>query len=244
VGLKINSIQIEQNFDFGNVSLGGKDNTISGNSTYSTILAGQNNTIGTHSYNSVILGGSGLELDNENNVVLVPQLKIATASNVSASASRFLVWDDNNYVGYRDVSTIGGSGSVAIPVDEVAFGTGTGLTSSIKFKFDPIYNNLIASDGSSIQSSIHSVIVGGYNNEINGSGTSRYSSILGGYSNYIGQIAGAPSYAFIVGGGQNEIRNGSINAGIVGGLTNSINCGSRSFIAGGYGNNIYRQSYD
>jgi hypothetical protein len=103
VGLKINSIQIEQNFDFGNVSLGGKDNTISGNSTYSTILAGQNNTIGTYSYNSVILGGSGLELDNENNVVLVPTLKIATASNVSASASRVLVWDDNNYVGYREV---------------------------------------------------------------------------------------------------------------------------------------------
>ena len=45
--------------------IGGKDNIISENSTYSTILAGQNNTIGTYSYNSVILGGSGLELDNE-----------------------------------------------------------------------------------------------------------------------------------------------------------------------------------
>ena len=42
------------------------------------------------------------------NSFVVPSLKIATASNVSASASRVLVWDDNNYVGYREASTIGG----------------------------------------------------------------------------------------------------------------------------------------
>jgi hypothetical protein len=49
-----------------------------------------------------------LTLSNECGVVLIPSLKIATASNVSAS--RVLVWDTDNYVKYREVSTISGGG--------------------------------------------------------------------------------------------------------------------------------------
>ncbi len=89
--------------------IGGKSNTLTCFSYYSSIIGGQGNTISCNSCNSVILGGVGLTLSNECSIVLVPTLKIATASNVSAS--RILVWDDNNYVGYREDSTISGGGS-------------------------------------------------------------------------------------------------------------------------------------
>ena len=141
MGLKVNSIQVDQNFDFGNVSLGGKDNTITRDSLNSTILAGQNNTIGTSSTNSVILGGSGLELDNESNVIYVPSLKISTVSNINAD--RILVWNTDNYVGYRDVSTIGGGGgSSALTLNEIAFGSGPGLTSSPSLSFNKVTSEL------------------------------------------------------------------------------------------------------
>ena len=40
-------------------------------------------------------------------MVYVPTLKIATASNINAD--RVLVWDVDNYVKYRESSTIGGT---------------------------------------------------------------------------------------------------------------------------------------
>ena len=45
MGLKINSIQIEKNFEFGNVPIGGKDNIIIDNSLYSTILSGHEENV-------------------------------------------------------------------------------------------------------------------------------------------------------------------------------------------------------
>ena len=239
MGLKVNSIQVDQNFDFGNVSIGGKDNTISGNSTYSTILAGQNNTIGTYSYNSVILGGSGLELDNENNVVLVPSLKIATASNVSAD--RILVWDTDNYVKYREVSTISGGGSVAINTDEVGFGTGTGLTSSGNFKFNATCNNLIAaSKGGDITSSENSVILGGecYSGTPY-QGKSGGNQIIGGRNNLVtggfycnnGNTYNFPNRAY-----------NSFSSTILGGRANILGTSSDSSIVGGRSNNLFHYS--
>ena len=61
----------------------GNSNTAS-NSFNSSIIGGSSSFI-YNSDNSAIIGGVGLTLSNENSVVLVPQLKIATASNVSAS---------------------------------------------------------------------------------------------------------------------------------------------------------------
>jgi hypothetical protein len=86
--------------------LGGGANVI-GTSSNSSIIGGQFATM-SNSCNSAIIGGVGLTLSNECGVVFIPNLKIATASNVSAS--RVLVWDTDNYVKYREVSTISGGG--------------------------------------------------------------------------------------------------------------------------------------
>jgi hypothetical protein len=64
-------------------------------------------------------------MSNECSVVLVPKLKIATASNVSAS--RVLVWDTDNYVKYREVSTI--SGGVTPIVGSWSLSTGANTVS-------------------------------------------------------------------------------------------------------------------
>jgi hypothetical protein len=86
--------------------LGGMGNVI-GTSSNSSIIGGQFATM-SNSCNSAIIGGVGLTLSNECGVVFIPSLKIATVSNVSAS--RVLVWDTDNYVKYREVSTISGGG--------------------------------------------------------------------------------------------------------------------------------------
>ena len=79
-------------------------------SSFSSIIGGSNNIMDSYSNGSVIIGGTGLTLSSESEVVYVPKLKIATASNIEAS--RLLVWDIDNYVKYRDVSSIsGGSGT-------------------------------------------------------------------------------------------------------------------------------------
>lgn len=55
--------------------LGGKDNLLSGGTNFSTIVGGQNNMV-RNSQSSAIIGGNGLTLDNENDKVLVPNLKV------------------------------------------------------------------------------------------------------------------------------------------------------------------------
>jgi len=91
-----------------NTIIGGEANKIIGSSSCnSSIIAGASSSI-SESQGSVIIGGFGLTLSNENNVVYVPKLKIATASN-SDSVTKVLVWDtDDNYVKWRDASTLGG----------------------------------------------------------------------------------------------------------------------------------------
>jgi hypothetical protein len=148
----------------GSSILGGTDNSILGTSSGSTIISGSGSTI-TDSNNSVILGGIGLTLSNEDSVVHVSRLKIATASNVSAS--RLLVWDTDNYVKWRDASSISGSGGSgsAITLAEVAFGTGTGITSSNRFTFTTANTNLIVASASGI-SGIESAIIASRCNSI------------------------------------------------------------------------------
>ena len=148
----------------GSSILGGTDNSILGTSSGSTIISGSGSTI-TDSNNSVILGGIGLTLSNEDSVVHVSRLKISTASNVSAS--RLLVWDTDNYVKWRDASSISGSGGSgsAITLAEVAFGTGTGITSSNRFTFTTANTNLIVASASGI-SGIESAIIASRCNSI------------------------------------------------------------------------------
>ena len=147
----------------GNSILGGSSNSILGTSSGSTIISGSGSTI-NDSNNSVILGGIGLSLSNEDSVVHVSKLKIATASNVSAS--RLLVWDTDNYVKWRDASSISGGGSgSAIDLTEVAFGTGVGITSSNRFTFTIANTNLIVASASTI-TGLESAIIAGRCNTI------------------------------------------------------------------------------
>ena len=72
--------------------IGGKYNIIATFSRYSSVIGGQYNDLSCNSCNSVILGGVGLTLSNECSVVLVPTLKIATAS-LCNTADMLLVRD-------------------------------------------------------------------------------------------------------------------------------------------------------
>jgi len=102
--------------------VGGCSNIICNASNRSAIIGGSGSRICLSS-GSAIVGGIGLTLSNESSVVLVPRLKIATASNVSAS--RLLVWDTDNYVKYRDVSSI--ESTVVLLTDGASIATDASL---------------------------------------------------------------------------------------------------------------------
>jgi hypothetical protein len=104
--------------------IGGCCNTVSGTSSYSSIIGGFCNTLGNKSCNSVIIGGTGLSLNDECNLVYVPNLKIATVSN-KEDASRILVWDSDNVVKYRNSSTLGGVGSISLEPNAGLTNSGT-----------------------------------------------------------------------------------------------------------------------
>jgi hypothetical protein len=232
--------------------LGGTDNSILGTSSGSTIIGGTGSII-TDSNNSVILGGSGLSLSNEDSVVHVSRLKIATASNVNAS--RLLVWDTDNYVKWRDESSISGSGGTgsAITLAEVAFGTGTGITSSNRFKFTIANTNLIVASASTI-TGLESSIIAGRSNIINSnsrsiilssctsciSGTQLYSSSI------ISSDCSSSNFrrSSIIAGYKNCMVGGSGVSNVMFGDCNRIlatggGCGScNSSILGGQCNNL------
>ena len=245
-----------------NSILGGTNNLILGTSSGSTIISGSGSSI-CDSNNSVILGGIGLSLSNENSVVHVSRLKIATASNVNSS--RLLVWDTDNYVKWRDASSISGSGGSgsAITLAEVAFGTGTGITSSNRFTFTIGNTNLIVASASTI-TGLESAIISGRSNIINSnsrsiilssctsciSGTSLYSSsiissdcsssnfrrssIIAGYKNCMVGGSGVSNVMF---GDCNRILSsggcGSCHSSILGGQCNNLSYSSNSAIVGG-----------
>jgi hypothetical protein len=157
----------------------------------------------------------------------------------------------------------GPTGPVTITVinnREVAFGTGTGITSSANFVFDTNSNfevggsnfidalsqrSLIIGGQYSTMSSNDSSIIGGNNNIICAGGIYIYgygsncSSIIGGKSNKIA----AQSYESIVGGIQNcIIDNGVIGPdgknSIIGGQSNIVSDGGFAGIFGGSSNQI------
>ena len=83
-----------------------------------------------------------MTLSSEDDVVFVSKLKIATAS-LCNTADMLLVSDTDGYVRYREASSLSGcgGGSVVLPVDEIGYGTGTGITSSTSFRFDSVCKN-------------------------------------------------------------------------------------------------------
>jgi uncharacterized repeat protein (TIGR03803 family) len=108
--------------------------------TGGVILGSLNSFISSVGTGNVIIGGSGLCLSSgESNTTLVQCIKVNTVNNDN-TLDRVLVHDSTDgYVKYRDLSTIGGGGggSTAIRQNEIAFGTGTGITSSGRFTHIP-----------------------------------------------------------------------------------------------------------
>jgi hypothetical protein len=148
------------------------------------------------------------------------------------------------------VETVGGSGSVSIDLNQISFGTSTGLTSSVNFVIDGSDVNLIFGYNSTITGgSTSSVIMGGSGNTL--SGTSSFSSIISGYCN---TIATQSCQSSIIGGRGSEITC-SNNSIILGGdfYSGTPYCGSsggnkviggqNNFVSGGFycncGGNIY-----
>jgi hypothetical protein len=101
-----------------NTIIGGSTNEISGILSYNSSIIGGYSSCLHNSRQSVIIGGIGLTLSVENNVVYVPELKIATASN-DESSTKVLVWGTNNYVGYKDASGLVGGGNPPLPVPKI-----------------------------------------------------------------------------------------------------------------------------
>lgn len=94
------------------ILLGGYNNIII--ASYSTvdsssIIGGKNNLLSS-STASVIIGGQNLELSNVSDTVLVPQLKIDSVTQSSATSSKILIWDDDKLIKYVESTTFDGGG--------------------------------------------------------------------------------------------------------------------------------------
>jgi hypothetical protein len=102
----------------------------------SVIIGGTGSSI-INSCNSVILGGQGLILNLEDDVVYSSCLKLANASNDN-SVDKILVWDtSDNYVKYRDDSSISGGSIPAGITGSTPYYTGSSWTYSNR----NIFNN-------------------------------------------------------------------------------------------------------
>jgi len=146
-----------------------------------------------------------------------------------------------------------GSGSVTITSQEIAFGTGTGLTSSCNFRFDNIKTNLVSGYCSNIGgSSQQSSIIGGLKHSMD---QSNFATIIGGKSSYLhnsayGSIMGNyysclcdSPYGSIIGGSANKITHCSSLSTILGGSGNYIRCSPTGTILGGSSNYISSDVY-
>ena len=167
------------------------------------------------------------------------------------------MWITNCWDGSGLFNGVGGGGaSIAIDLTEVAFGTGTSITSSNVFTFDNTTNNLIVSKNASMLNNGQSAIITGQQNSIENSDASIItgsfneiydsykSAIIGGGGNAIGtqsrvtKALASPrnNNNVIIGGGSNQIIGvSSCHSSIIGGASSSISESQRSVILGGFG---------
>ena len=135
----------------------------------------------------------------------------------------------------------------SLPADQIAFGTGTGITSSSNLFFINSKCNFVTSNGSfgGGYDTLYSSIIGGRNNLMynqSPSGNINDSSIIGGVRNCINDNVDSSS---IIGGCCNNIWNASDKSTIIGGYCNTLICYSiNSGIFGGNTNNICYCSFD
>jgi len=138
-------------------------------------------------------------------------------------SARPLILGSSSQFGW--ISSGGGSVSVAIDNNEVAFGTGTGITSSNFFKWDESRVNLLASTSSTFgkgNCTYRSAIIGGKCNCID---YGNDSSIIGGYQN---KILSVTNSSIIIGSRCSKIENAEFST-IIGGWSSSV-IGTSSFM--------------
>lgn len=176
----------------------------------------------------------------------VPYIVDEASINTISSGTNYIAEPSNS-----NNTGVGGSGS-GIDITEIAYGTGTGITSSNDFRLET-GNNLILSNKSSINSSNFSSIIGGacfstitasqystlISSYLSSIKSSNCSSIIGSYqvqicnspgSVIIGQYSGSiknSNFSTNIGGGQNFIDNSNLPGsshygGIVFGSSNKI----------------------
>jgi hypothetical protein len=200
-----------------NSSIIGAQNACVCSSNSSSVIGGTNNCLFS-SNNSVILGGNGLTLSNVNNTVLVDNLIVKG--------------DLTDYYGNTIVGG-GGTASVSINENEVAFGTGDGITSSENFKFDSTNKSLSVGSLNSLCNSIGSNIISSNSKIINSKG----STILGGNSvcnNYEPGVCFYGTYgSCVVGGRNNLITSGDSFSLNFSGSTYIYNSPNQSIISNG-----------
>jgi hypothetical protein len=141
----------------------------------------------------------------------------------------------------------GPTGSASIDITEVAFGTGTGITSSNDFRYEAT-NNLIQSSCSNIGTSSNSSILGGNNNDISNANSGVVIGSVGSKvtikpSSIISSLTSCAydsQYSSIIAGFNNFLDN-SVNSSIIGGQYNKI-CSTTAqpegVILGGFKNTI------
>lgn len=210
--------------------IGGDTHLIATQSNNSVLIGGSTNKICSSS-NSVILGGSSLTLNGESNKVLVPSLKINNPGSQNNALTNVLVLDGSGNVCTRAASSLGGT--LALDNNEVAFGTGTGVTTSNNFTFNPTLSNIVVGNAT-----INSIGTPSNVTIINSSScigmTSNNSAIIGGGSHTIGTSSCNSS---IFGGSSNRIIRSNYSS-TVAGILNCICIADRSSIIGGSGNSV------
>ena len=232
------------------------------NSSNSILVGGSLNCI-QGSSNSAIIGGTGLSLLNKVNMVLVPQLSIATPSEINST--KVLTWNDSTYEVGWSTNIAGGS---FIDATEVGIGsTSSGLTSSNSFRYfdSQVFLDTYITDGnrpvlsqtlmvgsssftasSNANKSICNSIVAGWSHSLRGPNFA--TTILGGCCNVINTFCSTG--ASIFGGQKNSIgptagsANSALNSTIIGGVANTIVGGSRnSSILTSYGATLSNSNY-
>lgn len=253
-----------------NLILGGECNKISYNSTGITpsvvnsnnfILGGNSNTIESGitqsaTKNSFIIGGYG-------NTILpgLTNSMIMNGQNFTATQSNTIYLEGNVLINGNAAATV-----TPIPANQIAFGTGTGITSDTDFIFNPTNTTLIFGPSTNTinSSSFTSGIISSATSTINNSNVSTIMSSAGStigtlvnlssvissessiissgqrstiLSSYNSYISVLSNQSTILGGSNIGITNGS-NYTIASGQNNNINGSSRSAIIGGSYNSL------
>lgn len=204
--------------------LGGDNNEINGTSTiYSSIIGGREHRINGTSQYGTIGGGSFNTINGSSEASIFG----GNSNEINSSIRAFIGGGDNGEITDSQRSVMGGGQNNTINNSVQSFlggGDSNNIFNSTQaFIGGGARNNATASSLSSI--------IGGEENIIK---QSFWSTIGGGSENVIDIASGvmASNYNVVAGGSGNEILGDSIGSGILGGLNNTINNSSSTFIIG------------